>query len=1071
MTVPLDSTTPYGGPDPAGTTKTWEQTPRLVLPDTDLGRLFATVDWDATGLGPVATWPAELVSVVNAALWQRFPILVCWGPELLMLYNDAYRVLLGEEKHPAALGLPVRDVWPEVWDVLEPRFTEVTTTREPSWDEDQLLVVDRNGFLEEAYFTWSYSVVSGSEGEVAGILDISTETTSKVLAERRASIVSRLGAALGGAATAEDVERLALGIMRENVNDHASVDLVWGLPGAVQGDAGEGATALDAAAAVDAVDVPSAPGGHVHVVPVVEPGRDEASASLVVTANLRRPWDEQLQAYVELCASHVASALAGVRRLGDERQRAEALAELDAAKSAFFTNISHELRTPLTLIAGPVEDTLDEPDLDPAVRRHLELVGRNAERLRVLVDQLLDLTRIDAGRVEPHVVETDVAELVRGLAASFRPAVQRVGLTFATDVPDLGRPAWVDRDMVERIVLNLLSNALKYTPSGGVEVALHAEDDGFEVLVTDSGMGIPAADLSTVFERFRQLPRTDGARSREGAGIGLFLVRQLAELQGGRAWVDSVEGMGSTFGVRLPWGRPPEGVEPASPSITPRAVESFLVEAQGWDAGADAPLDDAIVAALPAEPGIATATGTEVQTDERPLLLLAEDNADMRAYLTKALADRYEVVTTRDGVEALTAARSRRPDLVLADVMMPRLDGLGLLQALRDDDALADLPVVMLTARAGDEASVTGLVRGADDYVAKPFEMRHLRARLSANLARARERARDAAWRRAVVASLHEPLAVFDPEGRVVSLNEAFTRTYGWSLDDGPIELPYPWDVESPTATAERVGRILGSDGTVEESFPIARRDGSRARVSVTSSVIPASGMHPTLVVNVVRDTTLQHEAEQRRARAAALVSELRSGEDLETVVSAAVTGFSVLFDGIATVQLPGSTNGERLYFKPQGPTLAADLHPLTRAILTTGELPGGQDARAEVAPGILFEPAGPDSPVRVWVRLRAPRAVSADERIAGDLVAQIFAHAVDRVVARQDRETKEAQLRQAIESHRLIGHAVGVLIERHRITAVQGFEMLRQASLNRNIKLRELAQRVVETGLDPIEA
>ncbi|WP_323096318.1 ATP-binding protein [Intrasporangium sp. YIM S08009] len=1051
MSHPLDPTTSYGVPDPAGAGETWEQMPRLVLPETDLGRLFATVDWAATGLGPVDTWPAELVSVVNAALWQRFPILVCWGPELLMLYNDAYRVLLGEEKHPAALGLPVRDVWPEVWDVIEPRFTEVTTTRQPSWDEDQLLVVDRNGFLEEAYFTWSYSVVTGAEGEVAGILDISTETTSKVLAERRASIVSRLGAALGGAATLEDVERLALGIMRENVNDHASVDLVVG----ARGEA----------------DAASGPSHHVHVVPVVEPGRDEASASLVVTANLRRPWDEQLQAYVELCASHVAAALAGVRRLDDERQRVEALAELDAAKSAFFTNISHELRTPLTLIAGPVEDALDVPDLDPAVRRHLELVGRNAERLRVLVDQLLDLTRIDAGRVEPHVVETDVAELVRGLAASFRPAVHRVGLTFATDVPDLGRPAWVDRDMVERIVLNLLSNALKYTPAGGVEVTLHAMEDGFEVLVTDSGIGIPAADLASVFERFRQLPRTDGARSREGAGIGLFLVRQLAELQGGHAWVDSVEGMGSTFGVRLPWGRPAVGVEPASPSITPRAVESFLVEAHGWDAGADAPLDDAILAALPAEPGVAPVDGAEAQPDERPLLLLAEDNGDMRAYLAEALADRYEVVTARDGVEALKAARSRRPDLVLADVMMPRLDGLGLLQALRDDDVLADLPVVMLTARAGDEASVTGLVRGADDYVAKPFEMRHLRARLSANLARSRERARDAAWRRAVVASLHEPLAVFEPGGRVVSLNEAFTRTYGWSLENGPIELPHPWSVEGATAAAGRVERILASSGTVEESLSIARSDGSRAQVSITSSVIPASGTHPALVVSVVRDTTLQHEAEQRRARAAALVSELRSAEDLETVVSAVVTGFSVLFDGIATLQLPGRSDTERLYFKPQGPTPAAELHPLTKAVLTTGALPGGQDARDEAAPGILFEPAGPDSPVRVWVRFRAPRAVSADERIAGDLIAQLLAQAVDRVAARQDRDTKEAQLRQAIESHRLIGHAVGVLIERHRITSVQGFEMLRQSSLNRNIKLRELAQRVVETGLDPVDA
>jgi PAS domain S-box-containing protein len=1056
--------TPDGGLDRSSTLAAPGRSHRLALPDTEIGRLMATTDWAATGLGPVDDWPAELVAVVDTALAQRFPMLVCWGPELLMVYNDAYRVLLGEAKHPAALGLPVRDVWPEVWDQIAPRLAEVARTRVPSWDEDQLLVVDRNGFLEEAYFTWSYSVVTGPDGEVAGVLDIATETTGKVLAERRASVVSRLGAALAGAATAEDVERLALEIMRENVEDHASVGLIEG-----------------------PVDGTSAPDPGVHVVPVVEPGRRRASASLVVTANLRRPWDEQLQAYVELCASHVAAALAGVRRLDAGRHRVEALAELDTAKTAFFANISHELRTPLTLIAGPVEDALGEPGLPAAVRSHLELVERNTDRLKVLVDQLLDLTRMDAGRVEPHRVETDVAELVRGLAASFRPAVHRVGLTFTTDIPDLGRSAWVDRDMVERIVLNLLSNALKYTPAGGVQVTLHELPEGFEVLVTDSGIGIPTDDLATVFERFRQLPRTDGIRSREGAGIGLFLVRQLAELHGGDAWVDSVEGMGSTFGVYLPWGRPPAGSPPASPSITPRTVESFLAEAHGWDAGADAvasapdgvdTADDADPdpgpgARRPARPdaGTASGSGPARQPGGRPLLLLAEDNADMRAYLSEALADDYEVVAARDGVEALATARSRRPDLVLADVMMPRLDGLELLRAVREDDTLADVPVVMLTARAGDEASVTGLGRGADDYVAKPFEMRHLRARLSANLARAHERARDAAWRRAVVASLHEPLSVFEPDGRVVSLNEAFTRSYGWSLEDGPIAPPYPWSVEGPGTTTERIARILASSEPVEETFPLARRDGSRAWVSTTSSVIPASGMHPTLVVNVVRDTTLQHEGEQRRARAAALAAELRSAQELEQVVSAAIAGFSVLFDGIATVQVAGGSEAERLYFKPQGPTPVADLHPLTRSVLTTGRLPGGYDARAGVAPGILFEPDGPESPVRVWVRLRAPRIVSADEEIAGDLVAQLFAHAVDRVAARQDRETKEAQLRQAIESHRVIGHAVGVLIERHRITAVQGFETLRQHSLNRNIKLRELAQRVVETGLDPGEA
>ena len=212
--------------------------------------------------------------------------------------------------------------------------------------------------------------------------------------------------------------------------------------------------------------------GAVHVLPVLEPGLQEPTAHLHLTANPRRPWDAQLQTYAQLCAAHVAMALSGLRRLQDERHRAEVLTALDTAKSDFFANVSHELRTPLTLIAGPVQDALTNPDLGEEARERFELIRRNTDRLVGLVDRILDLTRVEAGAVEAHWVRADVADLVRGLAANFRPAIERLGLDFDVELDDLGRETFVDVDMLERIVLNLLSNALKFTPRGRIVLRL-----------------------------------------------------------------------------------------------------------------------------------------------------------------------------------------------------------------------------------------------------------------------------------------------------------------------------------------------------------------------------------------------------------------------------------------------------------------------------------------------------------------------------------------------------------------------------------------------------------------------
>lgn len=1019
--------------------------------DGEMRELFHRTDWAATPFGPVESWPPNLSSLVDVCLSSRFPMLICWGPDLLMLYNDGYRSLLGASKHPQAWGRSVRDVWPEVWDVIGPMLAGVVNGGPATWVEDELLVVDRNGYLEEAYFTWSYGAVHDDTGAVAGILNVATETSAKVLAERRADVSTRLLVTLADAEDPEDVRRRSLEVLRSDNHDHLESDLRWAAP------------SDPVPAAVDDE------GRTVHVVPVVEPGLVEPTAHLLMTENPRQPWDPMLQLYAEVCASHVAMALSGIRHLDEERRRTEVLTELDSAKSDFFANVSHELRTPLTLIAGPVQDALADSGLDPDQRQRFELIRRNTDRLSGLVDRILDLTRVEAGAVEPHWVEADVEELVAGIAANFRPAIEHSGLEFDVVCDELDQDAYVDVDMFERILLNLLANALKFTARGRISLRLSGSDVGYAVTVTDTGIGIAAEDLDLVFDRFRQLERGDERRSREGAGIGLSLARQLVELLGGRITVRSEQGQGSTFTVSLPWGQPAPH-EAVRPSIRPRPAESFIHEASAWV------VRDHVTASMATTSESAAPTSHAEKADGlRPTLLVVEDNQDMRDYIARHCVVDYDVVTVRDGVEALDHVRARRPAIVLADVMMPRMDGLALVREIRTDPSLRDLPVVLLSARAGVEASTIGLLEGADDYVVKPFQPQELRARLAANLVRARSRSRDAAWLRAILAAIQEPFVVIDRTGLVVQVNGVFTRTFGWSLADGPLTPPYPWwipESDSPAEHAQHQRRMeaLRSGRPVEDDrYRILRRGGGEAWVHVRSASVPGTAEYDGFIIVVLRDETRERESRMRRELAARIAVDLATADDLDQVLATAVTGFTVLFDGAVTLRV-STTKRETVVLSPRGPVAVDELDPGVRRGLESS--PHGYDVLVgDKRDGLLLLPTAHESDCRAWVQFDEPRLVSSDELIVGDLLAQSLGQAIDRVIAQRARAEKERQLEQAIESHRLIGHAVGVLIERHRITPQQGFEMLRQASLNRNVKLRELAARVVESGQDPDKA
>jgi PAS domain S-box-containing protein len=506
------------------------------------------------------------------------------------------------------------------------------------------------------------------------------------------------------------------------------------------------------------------------------------------------------------------------RRLEREvlRQREE-LAKLDELKTQFFANISHEFRTPLTLMLGPALDALADTDqpLGARQRERVSTLQRNGLRLLKLVTALLDFSRLEAGRMQALYEPIDLATLTIDLAGSFRAAMEKAGLRFVVDCPPLGEPVFVDRDMWEKIVLNLLSNAFKFTLEGEVEVKLGKVDGLVELVVRDTGTGLREADLPNVFDRFH---RVEGARGRshEGSGIGLALVQELAKLHGGSVRVESEFGEGSAFVVSIPLGAAhlPADHIGAARSLASTAVgaTAYVEEALRW-----LPPDDEVLPSEPEPPR--AAAGAKPGGGRGARVLVADDNADMRDYLRRLLAGAgYQVEPVSDGNAALSAVRRSPPDLVVSDVMMPELDGFALLRQIRADPGTAGVPVLLLSARAGEAATVEGLESGADDYLVKPFTARELLARVDAHIMLARLRTETAERERNLRHLVEETLDrmsdafyAVDRDLRLVYANRRLTewakRPWG-ELKDRPV-----WEVVPDGSDPDSLRRRFAAMG------------------------------------------------------------------------------------------------------------------------------------------------------------------------------------------------------------------------------------------------------------------
>ena len=721
----------------------------------EMGARMRAHDWAQTPLGDPRHWPQSLKTIVRVMLDSRYAMWMLWGPQLTFFCNDAYLPTVGL-KRDWVLGARSDLVWQEIWPEIGPRIRHVLDTGEATWDEALQLFLERSGYVEETYHTFSYSPIYDDDSRIAGMLCVVTEVTDRIIGERHLRMLRDLAAQ---SVTVESVDQTCRRICQ--VLGRYPLDVAFGalyliegaaarrvaeireladepLPASFNLDASAGPWPIQTLQSSEATQIVSdLPRMGLRIpaavwpdlvqrsvmIPLKGAGAHALSGFLILGVSPRRAFDDAYRRFFELIATQVSAAIGDAQAYSAERQRAEALAELDRAKTVFFSNISHEFRTPLTLMLGPLEAALGSaPEELAAHRDDLQVAHRSALRLLKLVNSLLDFSRLENGRIQAQFEPVDLPAVTREISGAFESAVRQAGLQFHVRCDALPTPAFVDRDMWEKIVLNLLSNAFKYTFSGRIDVELSGTSERIDLRVTDTGIGIPPEFQSLLFERFYRVPGAQG-RTHEGTGIGLSLVNELVKQHGGSIRVESRPGEGSCFTVTLPAGSshlPEDRI--AQPVRQPRAVmtsRAFIEEVQLWH---------------PQQSRDPASVGSPDSAD-LPLVLLAEDNADMRAYIERLLAPRFRVASASDGHAALALLAKEQPSLILSDIMMPRLDGLALLHAVRSDPRWRELPVILLSARAGEEATIEGLEAQADDYIVKPFPARELIARVSSQIA------------------------------------------------------------------------------------------------------------------------------------------------------------------------------------------------------------------------------------------------------------------------------------------------------------------------------------------------
>lgn len=721
----------------------------------EMGERIRSFDWSKTSLGDPEHWPQELKTCVRIMLSSQQPIWIGWGKDLIKLYNDTY-IDIVRGKHPVALGQPASVVWKDIWKDISPLLSKAMLKDEGTYVESQLLIMHRSGFPEETYYTFSYTPVLGDDDKPAGIICYNTTDTERIINERSLKTLQQLDS-LVQKKTEREVYIQAAKAVEFNK---------WDFPFALIykiNDEGETAELVATAGfeekhptlpeIVDVTkptvntepfckavsenrlvesenngrwgDLPKGawdimPHHFLHV-PIKGANKKFPLAILSIGLNPYRQFDEVYKNFIQLTADQISLGVNNAIAYEEERKRAQVLEELDKAKTLFFSNISHEFRTPITLMLGPLEELLNKPDihLSPYERQHVEVTHRNALRLLKLVNTLLDFSRIESGRHQAHFVPTNLSDYTKNLASNFRSVIEKAGLELIVKDGVVKEPVYIDKQMWEKIVFNLLSNAFKYTLQGSVKVELTTDGQQAFMSVEDTGVGIPAKELPHMFDRFHRVQNTAG-RTHEGTGIGLSLVKELVQLHKGDITVESKEGVGTKFTVSIPFGNahlPPTQVQETS-DFADVISNVYIDEAASF-------LHDRTDKPEPEQRSFDASLAT---------VLIVDDNTDMRQHIESIVSAKYNTLVAGNGVEALHLIRQHQPALILSDIMMPVMDGIELLKEVKKDREIGHIPVILITARAGEESRIEGYETGADDYMTKPFSANELLSRVKSQL-------------------------------------------------------------------------------------------------------------------------------------------------------------------------------------------------------------------------------------------------------------------------------------------------------------------------------------------------
>lgn len=614
--------------------------------------------------------------------------------------------------------------------------------------------MERKDYQEEVYVSFSYSPAPGDDGSVKGVFCVCSENTERIINERALQTLRDLGALTFDEKSLDAVYRNVVEVLGKNNKDFpfaivykmenngsraiatastGTDNKQYLLPAIIDTGAPTAVTShfcqayLSNSVTVTEVkklpeDMPKgcwkmASSKFVYI-PISGVGSNHPYAIIFAALNPCRQFDKNFQQFCELIGERVSLEINKILALEEERKRVEALEQIDKAKTVFFSNISHEFRTPLTLILSPLEELLNQQksNLSATEKQNLETSHRNGLRLLKLVNTLLDFSRIESGKHQASYVLTNITELTTYLVSNFQSVIEKAGLTLIVKANTFPEPVYVDRSMWEKIVFNLLSNAFKYTLSGSITVTLTAENKFAVLQITDTGVGIPEEELPHMFERFHRVQQVTG-RTFEGTGIGLSLTKELVLQHKGEVSVKSKLNKGSTFTVKIPFGKehlPQHQI--AAPGKEEVVTSSMYVEEAGTLLVKD------------------TTSAPVSEIKNLPLVLVVDDNADMREHLQSILIPHFNVITASNGQHALEKINAQMPALVISDVMMPIMDGIGLVKAVKANRAIAHIPIILLTARAGEESKIVGWETGADDYLTKPFSSKELISRVSSQI-------------------------------------------------------------------------------------------------------------------------------------------------------------------------------------------------------------------------------------------------------------------------------------------------------------------------------------------------